>query len=591
MSQRKKDTKEIPNNKKGEEDKQKKETENKKENKSSTNKKNIKKDDTTSSSSLFNTSSYLSLGASILTMAAYFSPWMNTPTTGAWKFKDYPLLIEMGISPLYFTPAFISSIPIFKTLLSGRGYCVGSLAKKIFGAVVVFLSLISFVVQFLVDKTIKNLFFEKLIKVDFGSAYFILLVANLLLLLSGISILVEKEQKYVKGKHSTKKVLVSLFVMLSILGFIFFAREKYTNKCYTDASQLTLPEGFKIEKFFGIDEPRQMAYNTLSENVYVGSRLKGILHCITKDKKLFPISKSLVQPTGIALRGNDLYVSEINRILVFLDVEGMVAKAQQNQQRNFVIENLKPLIFYDKFPNDTHHGWKYLKFGPDGRLYVPVGAPCNTCLREGVYSTILRQTEIDKPEFEVFAKGIRNTVGFDWDPKSKYLWFTENGRDFHSHNWPPDEINVVTKQNQHFGFPYIYGNSVVDNEVDLPNEFSVNNFIPSAYELEPHAAALGMHFYTGKMFPSKYRNGFFVAEHGSWNSVPLRGYKVGFATLSPNKKEIESYETFVGGFVQQRGSSQIGCGRPVDVIQLNDGSILVSDDHSNQIFRIYYHEI
>jgi len=288
-------------------------------------------------------------------------------------------------------------------------------------------------------------------------------------------------------------------------------------------------------------------------------------------------------------------VAVISRILIFANIDKVVEDALKSKDKKYLVNNLHPIVFYDKFPSDTHHGWKYLRFGPDGRLYVPIGAPCNTCLKENeIYSTILRQTNLESAQFEVYAQGIRNTVGFDFEPKTKFLWFTENGRDFHSHNWPPDEINVVTQPKQHFGFPYIYGNNSIDREVSLPSKFNANDYVHSAYELDPHAAALGMMFYTGKMFPEKYRKGFFVAEHGSWNSIPLRGYKVGFATLSPNKKEISSYETFVGGFIQKKddaGNEETWCGRPVDVLQLEDGSILVSDDHSNQIFRIYYNEI
>jgi glucose/arabinose dehydrogenase len=270
----------------------------------------------------------------------------------------------------------------------------------------------------------------------------------------------------------------------------------------------------------------------------------------------------------VAFREGALYVAEINRVLRYDGIEARLSDPP------------KPVVVNDGFPRDEHHGWKFIRFGPDGMLYVPVGAPCNVCERDDPrYASILRMRP-DGTGLEVFASGVRNTVGFDWNPYTKELWFTDNGRDLMGDDLPPDELNRAPRKGLHFGFPYIHGKGTPDP--DFGGRGKPRNFTPPEWELPAHVASLGMRFYTGTMFPDGYRGRIFIAEHGSWNRSSPIGYRVTVVRVEGNR--AASYETFAEGWL--KGGK--AWGRPVDVQAMPDGSLLVSDDHGGRIYRITY---
>jgi glucose/arabinose dehydrogenase len=245
-------------------------------------------------------------------------------------------------------------------------------------------------------------------------------------------------------------------------------------------------------------------------------------------------------------------------------------------------DNLKvppqPAIVYADFPRDTHHGWKFIAFGPDGKLYVPIGAPCNVCDRGDPFATITRMNP-DGSGFEVFARGVRNTVGFDWHPVTGELWFTDNGRDWMGDDQPPDELNKAPTPGLHFGFPYCHGDGIRDPEF---GDKDCGQFQAPEQELGPHVAALGMRFYTGRMFPDTYRGSIFIAEHGSWNRTIPIGYRITLVRVKENR--AAGYTVFAEGW-RHEGETW---GRPVDLLVMPDGSLLVSDDKAGAVYRIFY---
>jgi glucose/arabinose dehydrogenase len=287
----------------------------------------------------------------------------------------------------------------------------------------------------------------------------------------------------------------------------------------------------------------------------------------TRAREVLTLAKNLNEPNGVAVKDGALYVMEISRLLRFDGIE----------------EKLKgppaPVVVTDAFPKDPHHGWKFVAFGPDGLLYVPIGAPCNICRRSDPYASIARLSA-DGSGFEIVARGVRNTVGFDWHPETKDLWFTDNGRDWLGDDSPPDELNRAPQPGLHFGFPYCHGGDVPDPE--FGKEAPCKGFVPPALKLGAHVAALGMRFYTGTMFPAEYRGQIFIAEHGSWNRKKKVGYRVALVRLRDGKPVSE--ETFAEGWLQ----GEKAWGRPVDVLVRSDGSLLVSDDRAGAIYRIWY---
>ncbi|MGB3463627.1 MAG: PQQ-dependent sugar dehydrogenase, partial [Cyclobacteriaceae bacterium] len=233
-------------------------------------------------------------------------------------------------------------------------------------------------------------------------------------------------------------------------------------------------------------------------------------------------------------------------------------------------------------PTDKSHGWKYIAFGPDGKLYIPVGAPCNICeSNKEIYASITRMNA-DGSDREIFVKGVRNTVGFTWHPETGEMWFTDNGRDMMGNNSPQCELNRVSEKGQHFGYPYCHSGDISDPE--LGGKFGCENFVKPARKLGPHVAPLGVKFYTGNMFPDKYKGKIFIAEHGSWNRDKKIGYRISMVNEEDGKGT--SYEPFIDGWLNKTKNE--AWGRPVDIFFLEDGSMLISDDYSNRIYRVSY---
>ncbi len=313
---------------------------------------------------------------------------------------------------------------------------------------------------------------------------------------------------------------------------------------------------------------------TLSPNgtLFVGSRGAGNVYAIPdrdgdgRGDAVITIASGLDSPNGVAFRNGSLYVAEIGRILRYDDIETNL----ENPPEAAVVS--------DAFPDEASHGWKFIAFGPDGNLYVPVGAPCNVCDPEDERFAAIHRMNPDGTNLEIYARGIRNTVGFDWHPETGELWFTDNGRDWLGDDIPPDELNRAPESGMHFGFPYCHGAAIPDPE--FGEEQSCAEFTPPEQELGPHVAALGMRFYDGGQFPEEYQNRIFIAEHGSWNRAEPIGYRVTMVTLE-NGTPV-SYEVFAEGWLQGGDA----WGRPVDVEVANDGSLLVSDDRANAVYRI-----
>jgi glucose/arabinose dehydrogenase len=337
--------------------------------------------------------------------------------------------------------------------------------------------------------------------------------------------------------------------------------------------RIKLPPGFEITIFAeGIQEARSMALGD-KDTLFVGTRTAGNVYAIRHDGRkatqVMTIAAGLNMPNGVAVKDGALYVAEVNRVLRYDAIEANLPKPPA------------PQVLYDKYPRERHHGWKFIRFGPDGWLYVPVGAPCNICDREPPYASITR-LKPDGSSMEVVARGVRNSVGFDWDPRTKEMWFTDNGRDMMGDEVPPDELNHAPKAGMHFGYPYCHGGDVADPEFGSKHKCS--EFTAPAQKFGAHVASLGMRFYTGSMFPAEYRNRIFIAEHGSWNRSRKSGYRVMQAKVEGGK--VVEYGVFAEGFLDKASDS--AWGRPVDVQVMPDGALLVSDDQANAIYRIAY---
>jgi glucose/arabinose dehydrogenase len=338
--------------------------------------------------------------------------------------------------------------------------------------------------------------------------------------------------------------------------------------------KIKLPPGFSIHVYAAnVPNARSMAQGPKGI-LFVSTRTAGNVYALVdKDgdyraDEMHTLARGLNMPNGVAFRDGALYVAEVNRVLRF---DGIVARLANPPE---------PVVVNDSLPRERHHGWKFIRFGPDGMLYVPIGAPCNICERDDPRYASITRMKPDGSGFEVVAHGVRNTVGFDWHPDTKELWFTDNGRDLMGDDIPPDELNHAPRTGMHFGFPYCHGRDVADPE--FGKKKSCEESVPPAIELGPHVAALGMRFYTGTMFPAEYRKQIFIAEHGSWNrSVPI-GYRVMLVRLEGGR--AVKYETFAEGWLEGRRP----WGRPVDVEVMTDGSLLVSDDHAGAIYRITY---
>jgi glucose/arabinose dehydrogenase len=342
-------------------------------------------------------------------------------------------------------------------------------------------------------------------------------------------------------------------------------------------SQIKLPEGFKIEIY--AEDVKNARSMCLSPNgtLFVGTRDAGNVYALQdtdgdhKVDKMYTLAKGLNMPNGVALRNGDLYIAEVNRIIKLEKIESTLANPPQ------------PVVVYDQYPTEKHHGWKYIAFGPDGKLYVPVGAPCNICEPDKeIYASITR-LDLETKKVEIVQRGIRNTVGFTWHPDNKELWFTDNGRDMLGDDLPSCELNHATGDGQNFGYPYCHQGDTPDPE--FGSKHPCSDFIAPAQKLGPHVAPLGLEFYTGKMFPAAYKNQILVALHGSWNRTKKSGYSIMMVTLD-NKNQVTSYKPFAEGWLNTE--SQDVWGRPVDLEFLPDGSMLVSDDYADVIYRVSY---
>ena len=315
-----------------------------------------------------------------------------------------------------------------------------------------------------------------------------------------------------------------------------------------------------------VPNARQMA-ETDSGLLLAGSRRAGKLYAVTLvpggEAQVVTFASGLSVPSGIALIGDDLYVAALNRVLRYRDIE-----------RTFR-DRPKPEVVTDALPDKGHHGWKYLSVGPDGHLYVPVGAPCNICQPEDeVFATILRMHP-ETGAWSIYARGVRNSVGMDWHPETGKLWFTDNGRDWMGPDVPPEEVNVVLAAGAHYGYPFIHGTDIRDPEFGTDHDPA--DYVAPVYEIQAHSAALGMAFYDGDAFGPAYAGALFIAEHGSWNRLSKVGYRVSV---------VRAGETDAEPFVDVWLDGQVATARPADVLVARDGTLLVSDDSGGKIFRV-----
>lgn len=375
-------------------------------------------------------------------------------------------------------------------------------------------------------------------------------------------------------------IILIIFSLLSVL-----------DKSYPIASEfdellkkINLPDGFKIDVYASdVENARSMTISP-SGTVFVGNRKADNVFALVDndrdgkvDKKYLITDKLTNMPNGVVFHNGNLYVAEVNKIWLFEDVE---KNLQKIDAVGYYPE--EPILISDKFPSDKHHGWKYISIGPDNKLYVPVGAPCNICeSKDEIYSTITRM-DLDGKNQEIYARGVRNTVGFTWHPETGEMWFTDNGRDMLGDNYPPCELNRVQVPNKHYGYPYCHGGDISDPE--FGSKYPCDDFVKPVQNLGPHVAPLGLKFYDGNMFPDEYKGDVFIAEHGSWNRTKKIGYRISRVKIENNRSL--GYEPFIYGWLDKDKND--AWGRPVDIVFLEDGSMLISDDYANVIYRVTY---
>jgi len=360
-------------------------------------------------------------------------------------------------------------------------------------------------------------------------------------------------------------MIKSILTSLSLIPLVVFSQGQSNNT--SNLEKIMLPKGYKIEIYAaGVANARAMDFAE-DGTLFVGSMNEGKVYAIRPDRTVIVIDDSLEMPTGLDYYEGNLYVSGISRILKYENIL---------QKLDYVPE---PVVVNANFPSEKLHGWKFIRIGPDGKLYIPVGAPCNVCLPDTVWHARIMRMTLDGKTLEYFAEGVRNSVGFDWEPATGVLWFTENGCDDMGDDIPPDELNKARVDGQHFGFPYTHGR-IMDPEF-WPQRPKKALFNTPAIELPAHVGASGMRFYTGEMFDARYKDGIFIAEHGSQNCSKKTGYRISFITIAENR-DI-SYEVFAGGWLQ----GETAWGRPADIQVGPDGSLFVSDDLAGCIYRIY----
>ena len=340
--------------------------------------------------------------------------------------------------------------------------------------------------------------------------------------------------------------------------------------------KIKLPKGFKAEVWSSGHPGARTMVTGDKGTMFMGSRIIGRVYAITDKggkREAKVLIQGLTQPNGLAFKDGSLYVFAINKVYRYDKIEDNLDKLPEP------VELTKN---YD-LPDTIHHNWKYVAFGPDGKMYVQVGSNCNICeTNPGIHGQI-RRYNADGTGMEIVARGVRNTVGFDWHPVTQELWFTDNGRDWAGNDGPQDELNRIAKDNEgaNFGFPYCHANGIPDPDIKKPNACA-GVTLPAALT-GPHAAGLGIKFYTGDMFPKQYKNVAFIARHGSWNREKKFGYDVAIARISGDKAKIEPFLT---GLLNEEKNEFYG--RPAYLFQMKDGSLLVSDETNGAIYRISY---
>jgi glucose/arabinose dehydrogenase len=336
-----------------------------------------------------------------------------------------------------------------------------------------------------------------------------------------------------------------------------------------DLDDIQLPPGFEIEVFADVPNARSLSLGD-EGTIFVSTRRSDSVYAVVPntsgDPDVIKLTDDLDMPNGIAFFNGDLYVAENSRVTRYANIESSLLDVPAAE------------VLDIDLPSESHHGWRYIGFGPDEKLYISIGAPCNICDRDG-FGQIVRM-DPDGSNREVFAEGIRNSVGFTWHPETGELWFTDNGRDRLGDDVPPDELNRAPQRGLHFGFPYCHAGYVIDPEFGKGK--SCSDYTPPMQKLGPHVASLGVKFYSGTMFPAKYRGQIFIAEHGSWNRTEKIGYRI--STVRLEQGIPAAYESFATGWLQGQSVS----GRPVDILQLADGSLIVSDDTAGKLYRISY---
>lgn len=338
---------------------------------------------------------------------------------------------------------------------------------------------------------------------------------------------------------------------------------------------LTLPRGFSIALYAdSVPDARSLALGDRG-TVFVATRGAGVVYALVDTNRdaradeVITLLRGLETPNGLTFSGGALYVALTSRLLRYDGIEQRLRNPPA------------PVVLTDRLPTEDHHGWRYIGMGPDGWLYIASGAPCNVCNPPGEqFATILRMRPRTGADVEVFARGVRNSVGFDWHPATRELWFTENGRDWMGPDEPPDELNRAPVIGMHFGYPFCHGGTTLDEEFGAHHRCA--DYVPPERLLDAHVAALGMRFYTGAMFPPEYRGQIFIAEHGSWNRIIPVGYRITLVRL--DRGRAVSYEPFARGWL--RGGT--AWGRPVDLLVMPDGALLVSDDKAGVVYRISY---
>lgn len=339
--------------------------------------------------------------------------------------------------------------------------------------------------------------------------------------------------------------------------------------------KIVLPPGFRISYFSALTPGARGMTIGEDGTVYVGTHKQGKVYALRDHdgdgaaETIDTIASGLNAPTGVAFFEGVLYVAEIHRIVKLEAISTHLSDPPV------------PKVVYDGYPRETHHGWKYLRVGPDRKLYAPVGAPCNICQSDNEVFASLTRLDLDGTHFEIFARGIRNTVGFDWHPDTGELFLSDNGRDWLGNDRPPEELNGIRRAGVHFGYPFCHGGDIVDPEFGKDRPCA--DFTPPAWKFPAHVAPLGIRFYTGHQFPTEYRHRLFVAQHGSWNRSPPMGYRV--VAVEFREGQPIADRVFAEGWLQPSGEV---LGRPVDLLQMADGSLLVSDDHRGAVYRIRY---